>query len=43
MPKPETFLMQLQETGIAEHNGNMFFLITMWTVISFPKFPATLF
>lgn len=43
MPKPETLLKHLQETGIAEHNGNIFFLIPMWSVISFPKFPTTLF
>lgn len=43
MPKPETFLKHLQETETAEHNGNIFFLITMWTMISFPKFPASLF
>lgn len=43
MPKLETFLKHLLETGIAEHNGNIFFLIAMWAMISFPKFPTTLF
>lgn len=43
MPKPETFLKHLQETRIAEHNGNIFLLITLWTMISLPKFLATFF
>jgi len=43
MPRPETFLEHLQNQELLYSMAIYFFPITIWTTISFPKFPITLF